>query len=303
MLGSSVTHCLRIAFVALAIIAMPVPGGGANEATPTSDDDAFEIGWAVVVLDEPLSSVVAGEETVVHFKVLHMGRADREVENAIVVFTVSHVDSDDSVTEIAQLLDNPAEYEATFVLDREGAWDWTAFVYNVGSMNPQATRLPSLKAVKRGALVHSPANEVATPIPGGPGYIRLENDRLNPWHLEVPLGLNVFFQNDRMYVIRILHNGSPIDGAGGLFPGSSTMWYSLAPGDYLFITGPAPAFMVGTITVTGEAWTGTMPGLSRTNWMLQQTLELFAIDVAAGEDHYGLAARFGACPAREQTGE
>src|SRR5680860_1248918 len=109
--------------------------GPTPSASPAADDDPYASGWAVVVLDEPISTVVAGEETVVSFRVLRLGRVDGEVADAIVVFTIRHVETDASVTEIAQLRDNRADYEATFTLQREGAWEWIGFVYNTGSMN------------------------------------------------------------------------------------------------------------------------------------------------------------------------
>lgn len=210
-------------------------------------------GWAVVALDAPLEPVPVGRETTVLFKVLHLGRADREVDGAIVVFTLRHIATDDAIAPVAHAANGPGEYEVVFTLHQPGAWQWMASVYNVGSMNPQATILPVLTTFEGSAADLRLATPVATPMPGGPGYITIKDDQITPWRLEVPLGLKVIFANDSSYPVVIsIEEGGSFDEVGRLEPGSSVMWYSTTPGDYLFTVGPAPAFRVGTISVTGE---------------------------------------------------
>ncbi|MDQ3657061.1 MAG: cupredoxin domain-containing protein [Chloroflexota bacterium] len=210
-------------------------------------------GWAVVALDVPLEPMPVGRETTVPFKVLHLGRADREVDGAIVVFTLRHIATGDAIAPVAHAAGGPGVYEVVFTLDQPGAWQWTASVYNVGSMNPQATILPVLIAFAGGTADRPLATPVATSVPGDPGSITIKDDQIAPWRLEVSLGLKVIFENDSSYPVVIsIEEGGSFDEVGRLEPGSSVMWYSTTPGDYLFTIGPAPAFRVGTISVTGE---------------------------------------------------
>lgn len=222
------------------------PAAGATPVDPST-------GWAVVALDAPLEPVPVGWETTVPFKVLHLGRADREVDGAIVVFTLVHIATSEAIAPVAHAAGGPGEYEVVFTLDQPGAWQWTASVYNVGSMNPQATILPVLTAFEGGEADRPPPTPMATPVPDGPGSITIEDDRITPWRLEVSLGLKVIFVNDSSYPVSIsFEEGGSIDTVDRLEPGSSVMWYSTTPDDYLFAVGPAPAFRVGTISVTGE---------------------------------------------------
>jgi hypothetical protein len=248
---------LLTVIAALLLVLPAAPETSAGQSTPVATQadviDPFAAGWAVVVLEERLATIPANEETVVPFKVLCLGRANSEVEGAIVVSVLRHVESDAAVTSIAHASETPELYDVNLMLDLAGDWQWTAFVYNAGSMNPQATFLPALTVVERGGADPAPAPPAATPLPGGPGYITIEDERLSPWHLVVPLGLKVLFANESGYPVLIFVEGEALNVGEHLHPGSSALlWYSTVPGDYLFTTGPAPAFMAGTITVTGE---------------------------------------------------
>lgn len=219
----------------------------ATQASPAADDG----GPFFVSLTRPLATVIVDELHIAEYRVVPMRRFDEPLAGIDTVFELTHVESGAQRRVAGIPTEDPLVATANIVLDRPGEWTSTAILLNFRDTASSLTRLPPIFAVESGTSV-AVEPPPATPVPNGPGLIRIEDEALAPWHLEVPLGLKVLFENGSGYSVSIwIAEGGSFDEEVRLAPGRQTMWYSLVPGDYQVVVGPVPAFRVGTITVTG----------------------------------------------------
>ena len=103
-------------------------------------------GWATVVLDEPISEVVIGEETTIAFQVLAHARPEAAVPGMHTTFLFLHEDTGLFVAVEGEVTADPTVYRITFTLDHAGEWDARAMIHNYVD-TPLLTRFPAMTAV------------------------------------------------------------------------------------------------------------------------------------------------------------
>lgn len=139
-------------------------------------------GWVVVVLDNMLEGVVAGEEQIIGFTILAHGRSPASGYDANIDFTHRETGATGSVR--AQDEGTRGHYAAQFVLAKAGWWDWKVRVFNQDFLMPPiyvgltvAKEPAPLTTAKPGDLVYYGP----TPLPAEPSEL---------WPVAVAAGLS-----------------------------------------------------------------------------------------------------------------
>lgn len=102
-------------------------------------------GWAAVVLNSPLESVVPGEETIIEYQVLAHARPDAAVTGMEVDFLFLHEETGFFVTVSGEATVDPEVYAITFSLDHAGDWEVRSMIRSYAG-RPLLQKFPTLVA-------------------------------------------------------------------------------------------------------------------------------------------------------------